>query len=175
MKDNIRRKLTELLLPQSVSEDIIRDIFGVQQGSTYTQGILDAEDTADFDGRLASLQTKWEERELTAHPYQQPHFYDWICRYEPDVMKSSMIASVRTSAGLGCPPVKYTTNGNECLNNIAQAHANYRRCSWTEFNNMYDLVTLQSKEVEKAVYGMGEYKFHLKYEFCYILIALSGF
>ena len=39
MKDNIRRKLTELLLPQSVREDIIRDIFDVQQGSTYTQGI----------------------------------------------------------------------------------------------------------------------------------------
>ena len=40
------------------------------------------------------------------------------------------------------------------------------RCSWTEFNNnMYDLVTLQSKEVEKAVYGMGEYKFRSQYKF----------
>ena len=68
MKDNIRSKLTELLLPQSVREDIIRDIFGVQAVTTYTQGILDAEDSADFDGRLASLQRKWEELEKTAHP-----------------------------------------------------------------------------------------------------------
>ena len=76
---------------------------------------------------------------------------------------------MRTSAGLGNPPAKYTTNGNECLNNIAQAHADYRRCSWTEFNNnMYELVTLQSKEVEKAVYGMGEYKFCSKYDFLQI-------
>ena len=60
--------------------------------------------------------------------------------YKADVMKSSMIASVRTSARFGCPPAKYTTNGNECFNNIAQAHADYCRCSWTEFNNnMYDL------------------------------------
>ena len=169
MKDNIRRKLTELLLPQSVREDIIRDIFGVQHGSTYTQGILDAEDSADFDGRLASLQKKWEELEMTAHPCKQPRFYDWILRYEAGVMKSSMIAPVRTSAGLGYPPAKYTTNDNECLNNIAQAHADYRRCSWIEFNNnMYDLVTLQSKEVEKAVYGMGEYKFCSKYDFLQI-------
>lgn len=166
MKDNLRRKLTELLLPQSVREDIIRDIFGFQQGSTYTQGILDADDSADFDERLASLQLKWEELERTAHPHQQPRFYDWIVRYQASVMKSSMIASVRTAAGLGYPPSKYTTNGNECLNNIAQAHADYRRCSWIEFNNnMYELVTMQSKEVEKAVYGMGEYKFCTKYEF----------
>ena len=138
IKDDIRRKLTELLLPQSVREDIIRDIFGVQQGSTYTQGIIDAEDSADFDGRLASLQKKWEELEMTAHPHQQPRFYDWVLHYEASVMKASMIASVRTSAGLGYPPAKYTINGKECLNNIAQAHADYHRCSWTAFsNNMY--------------------------------------
>ena len=166
MKDS---KLTELLLPQSTREDIIKDIFGVQQETTYVQGILDAEDCADFDGRLASLQKKWEELEKAAHPHQQPRFYDWILRYEADVMKSCMIAPVRTSVGLGCPPAKYTTNGNECLNNIAQAHADYRRCSWTEFNNnMYDLVTMQSKEVEKAVYGMGEYKFRFEYDFLQI-------
>ena len=34
MKDNIRRKLTELLLPESVRENILHDIFGKQQGST---------------------------------------------------------------------------------------------------------------------------------------------
>ena len=62
---------------------------------------------------------------MSTHPYQQPRFYDWILRYEAGVMKSSMIASVHTSAGLGCPPAKNTTNGNECLNNIAQAHADY--------------------------------------------------
>ena len=32
-------------------------------------------------------------------------------------------------------------------------------------STIYDLVTLQSKEVEKAVYGMGEYKFCSKYDF----------
>ena len=80
-------------------------------------------------------------------------------------MKCSIIAPVRTSAG---PPAKYATNDNECLNNIAQAHADYCR-SWIGFNNMYDLVTLQSKEVEKAVYyGMGEYKFCSKYDFLQI-------
>ena len=52
---------------------------------------------------------------MSTHPYQQPRFYDWILHCEAGVMKSSMIASVRTSAGLGFPPAKYTTDGNECL------------------------------------------------------------
>ena len=50
---------------------------------------------------------------MSTHPYQQPRFYDWILRYEAGVMKSSVIASVRTSAGLGFPLAKYTTDGNE--------------------------------------------------------------
>ena len=67
MKGNIHWKLTELLLPQSVRECIIRDIFGVQQlGSMYTHGIIDAEVSADFDGRLASIQTKFRELKMTA-------------------------------------------------------------------------------------------------------------
>ena len=72
---------------------------------------------------------------MTVHPSKQPHIYDWILRYEAGIMKSSMTAPMHTSAGLGFAPAKYTTNDNESLNNIAQAHADYHRCSWTEFNN----------------------------------------
>ncbi len=39
-------------------------------------------------------------------------------------MKSSLIASIRESAGLGSPPVAYTTNRNESMNNVAKAYAN---------------------------------------------------
>ena len=49
MKDNIRRKLTDLLVPESVREEIVTDIFGSQQGTVYTNGILDASDEKDFD------------------------------------------------------------------------------------------------------------------------------
>ena len=38
MKDNIRRKLTDMLIPQSARETIIKDIFGTQQGTMYTKG-----------------------------------------------------------------------------------------------------------------------------------------
>ena len=55
MKDNIRRKLTDLLVPA-----IVRYIFGSQQGTVYVKGILDASDEEDFDQRLLMLKEKWD-------------------------------------------------------------------------------------------------------------------
>ena len=49
MKDNIRRKLTDMLIPQSSREMVIKDIFGTQQSTVYTKGLLDATDTFNFD------------------------------------------------------------------------------------------------------------------------------
>ena len=165
MKDNIRRKLTELLLPETIREEIIRDIFGTQQGTVYVMGILDALSPADFDDRLSSLKTKWDELEHSVHPHQEPQFYQWLLKNEVEDMKVSMIASVRESAGLGSPPVAYTTNRNESMNKVAKSYADYRQSSWVQLaNNMFDLVNAQTKVVEKAVYGMGEYKFKPTYK-----------
>ena len=75
-------------------------------------------------------------------------------------MKSSMIACVRESAGLGSPPSIYTTNRNDSMNNLAKSYTDYHKSTWVQLsNNLYKLVTDQSQEVEKAVIGMGEYRF----------------
>ncbi len=115
MKDNIRRKLTELLLPEHTREEIIRDIFGTQQGTVFVKGILDAASPEDFDRRLSQLETKWDDIEKVVHPHQKPCVHHWIVNNVADVMKESMIAPVRESAGLGSPPIAYTTNRNESM------------------------------------------------------------
>ena len=75
-----------------------------------------------------------------------------------------MIASVREATGLDSPSEHYTTNRNECMNNVAKAYVYNHRLSWVEVvNNMYDLVIEQLKEGEKAVIGMAEYQFQLVY------------
>ena len=94
MKDNIFRKLTDMLIPQSSREMIIKDIFGTQQSTVYTKGLLDATDTFDFDRKLSVLESKWNEIEMSVHPHHSPYFYDWLVRKEVEVMKTSMIASV---------------------------------------------------------------------------------
>ena len=57
-------------------------------------------------------------------------------------MKESMIASVQESAGLGSPPIKYSTNRSEYMNTMLQNHTtNYHKRSWVELtNNMYTLI-----------------------------------
>ena len=110
MKDNIQRKLSDLLLPESTREVIVRDIFGTQQGTVYIKGLLDATDRSEFDQHLLSLKEKWDELEYSINPHKDPQFYHWLLKNEAEDMKSSMIASVRESAGLGSPPVAYTTN-----------------------------------------------------------------
>ena len=165
MKDNIRRKLTDFLLPERTREEITKDIFGYQMGSVYVKGILDAESAIDFDLRLSSHREKWDSLEQSIHPQKDPQVYRWILKNEAATMKESMIAPVRESAGLGSPPTKYSTNRNECMNNVAKSHTDYHKCSWVQLaNNMYTLITDQLKEIEKAVIGMGEFQFKLAYK-----------
>ncbi len=50
------------------------------------------------------------------------------------------------------------------MNNVAKLHADYQKSSWVQLtNNMFELVVAQSNEVEKAVIGMGEYRFKAAY------------
>ena len=99
---------------------------------------------------------------MSVHPHRSAYFYDWLVRNEVEVMKTSMIASVRQDAGLGYPPTQYTTNRNESINRVVQQYCN-TDCTysmWIQLSNkLYDLIINQQKEVEKAIYGMGEYKF----------------
>ena len=79
----------------------------------YINGLVDARDAKDFDRRLVALQRKWDEIEISAHPTRDPFFHAWFLSNKAEVMKTTMIASVRTKAGLGSPPGRYTTNRNE--------------------------------------------------------------
>ena len=45
-------------------------------------------------------------------------------------MCSSMITSVRTSAGLDDPPKPFTSNNNESLNHLLKQRADYERNEW---------------------------------------------
>ena len=68
MKDNIRCYLTEILLPESIREEVLRDIFGHKQGTTYFKGVFDAVSPDDIDQRFACLKSKWDELEYYVHP-----------------------------------------------------------------------------------------------------------
>ena len=54
------------------------------------QGLVDSPDSSPFDITLNAIK-KWRNHD----PLKSDRFYDWIVRYESDVMKETMLKSVR--------------------------------------------------------------------------------
>ena len=115
MRDCIRRKLREFLIPE---QDIEQDIFGLQRGK---DGLVDLATPEEFNKQLAVVKIKWDTQERSIYPQQEPRFYQWFVRNEADVIKTYTLSSVRIKAGLGSPPMPYTTNHNESMNKVVKA------------------------------------------------------
>ena len=86
-------------------------------GLPFLLGYNDAEDVQDFSAKLDSLKEKWD--------HIHPDFYDWFCKHESSIFRDSLIACVRSCAGLGQPSTKYITN-NESINKMVKEHVRFR-------------------------------------------------
>ena len=165
-KDNLSSKLErDLRLPRNVTQEFIADIMG--NVSTLEHGLVDAEDDEVFNAQLQSLEKVWNKREQ-ACTKDDPVFYDWFLEYCKDVMKDSMLLSVRKSAGLGNPPAPYYTNAVESMKSLLKLRTNFKKLEVTAFiSKLKELVDNQFAEVDRAVAGLGEYKVSEEYpKFC---------
>lgn len=156
-RDNIRMKLRELGVPEQHAKEIMGSIFGHQQDDTFFTGLIDANDALDFSEKLENLTPRWQ-----AICYD---FFQWFVKTQADLFCSSMIRSVRSSAGLGFPPCSYTTNNNESINRVLKSKVCHKKQEWPAFNSkMSELVTDQHEEFSKAVCGCGEYELCSEYK-----------
>ena len=130
------------------------EVFGKQDGSIY-QGLLDANSEDEFDARLNSLRESWAKREQCE--VEKCKVYQWIEERSP-MIKSSMIASVRTKAGLGNLPMKFYTNDSENTNRRLCDKTKGREQGETSFiREMKELIEdSQETEVVLAMYGASE-------------------
>ena len=78
-----------------------KGIFGYQEGGTFFEGLVDSS-SEEFDSNLAVLKEQWEEKE-EIHA-TKTGFYNWFLQNKSAVMKSTMLKSICTEAGLGSPP-----------------------------------------------------------------------
>ena len=83
------------------------------------KGAIDLTSSIDFNSGLQDLKMKWDNFKYSVHPSKRPLFYEWLIKNESNVIKTSLLVSVRETAGLGSPTVPYTTNGNESMNKVA--------------------------------------------------------
>ena len=67
--------------------------------------------------------------------------------FQPKILVfANGLLRMKQDAGLGCPPVQYTTNRNESMNRFAQEYANFSRSTWVQLaNNMYALKINEQK------------------------------
>jgi len=158
-KKNVQEKLRLLGLPTSVSEQFLADIFGQHQGSCYQEGLVDCGSEREFDDKLESLKEMWNSREIPHAPASGPRFYDYFCCYQADVVKYSMRRDLRESAGLGSPPLIFTTNSSESINAAIKRKVDYKQHQWPEFNDqLKQLAQSQREEIVRALSGRGQYR-----------------
>ena len=142
----------------SAKQEVIRDIFGWKLHSTYYQGLLDSQSSAEFYEKLGALKPKWDSLEKNKSVLE---FHDWVVKYQAE-MVNSMIAPVRESAGLGSPPEQYVQNRVESMNRVLKDTPDYQM-TWVEVNEMLQkIVEDEYIGFERALYG-GDFKLRKEY------------
>ena len=158
-RENIERKLSELNIPKETAKESVKDVFGCV--ASCQKGLVDARDGVELGDMFSSTKQIWNEREKFSSP---PVFYTWFGDHCLDVVRCSMLASVREEAGLGSPPEPFYTNAVESKNNILKQHLHRKSSSLPEFvEGMKTLLQQQYQEIQKAVPSMGEYRIASKY------------
>ena len=157
-RSNIKQKLQELSYPQTATKEILDDIFGCQEGSTFYEGLVGCENDDNFDSKCDALEARWLEIEKSSAA--NPGFHSWFLRHKAAVMKTTMLKNVRAEAGLGSPSQPFTTNASETTNSIIKAHVSHKSSKLMELvNHLKDAIDEQEREVERAVIGRGKYRF----------------
>ena len=165
-RDNCKAKLHEMKVPNHVMLIIIQDIFG--SFIKGKEGLVDASDVDDLHCNLQLLKATWES--------YVPGFYDWFVKNKLLTLESSMLKPIRQASGLGNPPEPFYTNDVESINRVIKRKTNYKTSEWPDFCKLArELVDEQEGEVEKAVIGIGEYKFSDGYQHLEVSISVWSF
>ena len=167
LKRNTSEKLNSRF-SNSVIQEYLADIFGKTCGNTYQEGLVDSKDAEDFNDRLEACKETWRKRESLSPNSNHSSFFEYFSQYYAQVIRHSMLKDVRTVAGLGYPPSKFSTNTSESINAVMKRKVDYKETSWPEYNDsMKELVQQQRDEVLRSlsgsidfVRGMSIYKFY---------------
>ena len=159
VKRDIQQKLHDLGISDKFAKKYIKDIFGYLVDNHYTEGLVDSESLEEFDDNLQKCSSVWDKREMLARDTTVPAFFQWFKTYHSDLVKEKMLKPVRCKAGLGNPPVQYTTNPNESVNSQVKYKVDYKASELHIFCEKFEeLVDMQTRNIELAfTIGNGPY------------------
>lgn len=118
-----KKKLQGMNFSTSNIGKILAGVFVNQIGSVYYEGLVDATTAEDFDEKLSGLKVIWSERNAELGD----SFHKWSVKEKAATFKTSAIHPVRDAAGLGSPPIQFTTNVSETVNFILKSEIDFRK------------------------------------------------
>ncbi len=150
-------KLRALGCNQRVISRIMSDIYGTQNEVLLENGLADAEDEEDFEVKLDSLKTIWEE--------SAPGFSTWFQKRRSSVFKECLIQSARRELGING---RFTSNGLELKHKLQK-----KKLSDNEVPKEVAAVSQSLKEwaeehffaeCTRAIRGLGKYRLAPDYD-----------
>ena len=167
---NIIDRLKEMKISDALSRSILNEIFRKRSGDTYIQGLIDAEDPADFDARLLILEKSWSEQEM--REIGSNTFAPWFRRYKAEMYKEKMICSARIAAGMSCSE-HFSTNASEAVNMIIKSKMNYKKSDLPILvTKLKELINDQLQELENSIISKG--KFSIKPSYNHLVVSESA-
>jgi len=86
VRRNVKDKLRECNIPTQLSTNILDDIFGKKLGSVYIEGLVDAQDSSDFQEKVARLIEKWQDIALPSSGNME-RFITWFQNCKAPVIR----------------------------------------------------------------------------------------
>ena len=151
VESNIKMKISELRLSKNESR-FLDDIFYGESA------LLESENGAQFDNLFMEIEKTWAVLDVSGK------FTQYIKTLVP-MMKTSMIAPVRTRAGLGFPPSRYYTNDSESNNFRLKHWLGFRETSIPKFiRELASFIEAEKNDAQKAYCNLAG-KYFVRMEF----------
>ena len=162
LRQNMKDKLHNLGVPQSVAREFVDDIFGKQTGSHLEAGLVDPESEAVFRSVLSKLQYRWNNLETLRSCIpndSEPQFHAWFCKFKAEDIIKCVLPGVRSQAGAD-PSRLFTTNSSESINHVTKQEVEWKENKFPQLISHLKAITAQHQaELEKAIIGRGEWHF----------------
>ena len=155
MQYTLKAKFKALSVPSAYQPQFLQDTFGGASDGEYVPGLVDCRALEEFQCRLDALEEKWSQ---AGEPGKEA--YRWfVKKNKAQKVFCSLGAGVREQAGLGLPPIRFTTNPSEG-NNKVFIHQDTKKTRISEFEfvqSLQKLLERQENDLEMAVIDQGPY------------------
>ena len=156
IRQNVKDKLRALGIPQTAWKEFPADVFGVQKGSHFEMGLVDANSGDSFWEALQGLEERRNNLEKGCSPPEaNPQFYRWFCAHKAKDIVECALPEIRSKAGLD-PSRHFTTNNSESLNHVIKQEVDWKESKLPVLvEHLRSVVNRHNAELEKAVIRRG--------------------